>query len=203
MALTRRQSETLSFIQQFLGEHGYSPSLREIAQHLGLRSVATAHQHVQALVGKGLVAREWNRTRAIDLVDDAGGRLLRLPLLGAIPASPPAEAYAEQDEQVEVPRSLVGVGEHFGLSVSGDSMIEAGIHDGDIVIVRRQPTANDGDTVAVLLDDRVTLKRLRRRAGHVLLEPANAAMQPIEVRSGELVIQGVVVALLRKYAMPA
>ena len=201
-ALTRRQSQTLQFIRQFIREHAYAPSLREIARHLNLSSVATVHQHVRALVEKGLINKEWNRTRALEVVEVDSPSAVRLPLLGAIPASPPAPAFAEAhaEEQVEVPTSLLGVGEHFGLTVSGNSMIDDGIHDGDIVVCRRQETAENGATVAVLLDGEVTLKRLRRADGRVVLEPANAAMSPIEVSSGELQVQGIVVALLRKYA---
>jgi len=196
--LSRRQAETLAYVQEYLARNGYAPSLREVAQHLGVRSVATVHQHMRALEDKGYVMRDWNKTRAIVPVDVASGGAVTLPLLGRIPASPPAEALLTDDE-VEVPANLIGIGDHFGLTVSGESMMDDGIRDGDIVIVRRQQTAHNGETVAVLLDGEVTLKKLDRADGRVMLRPANAAFAPIEV-TGDLEIQGVVVALLRKYA---
>lgn len=201
LSLSPRQVETLRFIRTFLSERGYAPSLREIADHLGVKSVATAHQHVHALEAKGAIEKEWNRMRSIVPVGVVDGGVVTLPLFGRIPASPPSEACVQADE-VEVPRVLVGVGEHFALTVSGDSMIEEGIHDGDIVVVKRQPVARDGQAVAVLLNGEVTLKKIYRHSGRVELRPANATMAPIFVDRGDLQVQGVVVALLRKYPLP-
>jgi len=201
MALTRRQREIYDFVCRFIEERGYSPSLEEIGEHFGLSSVATVHKHVHHLVEKGLLRKAWNRSRSVEPVDirpPAGS--LTLPLLGTVAAGAPIEAV-EVQESIAVPRELAPrAGEAFVLRVRGDSMIDEQIRDGDYVVVESRPDARDGETVVALIDgEEATLKRLRRRGRTVRLEPANAALRPLEVPAHRVEIRGVVRGLVRRY----
>ena len=200
MALTRRQREVYDFICAFLEDHGYSPSLEEIGEHFGLSSVATVHKHVQHLVEKGLLKKAWNRSRSVEPVAPPAATVVPLPLLGLVAAGAPIEAI-EVAETIDVPRQLVPRrGDCFVLQVRGDSMIEDQIRDGDFVVVESRPEARDGETVVALVGgEEATLKKFYRRGRHVRLQPANSAMQPIEVPAGEVEIRGVVCGLLRQY----
>jgi repressor LexA len=206
MALTRRQRDVLEVIRTFIARHGYSPSLEEIGQALGLSSVATVHKHVSHLVDKGLVRRVWNQNRSIDLVDGPrpsdGGGAAALPLLGTIAAGSPLEAV-RSDEEVAVPADMVPGGGRpaYVLRVRGDSMIDEQIRDGDLVVVEGRPQARDGETVVALVDGQeATLKRLYREGASVRLQPANAAMGPLILAADRVQVQGVVVGVIRKYA---
>ncbi|UCE87212.1 MAG: transcriptional repressor LexA [Deltaproteobacteria bacterium] len=200
MALTRRQRQILDYLERFIAQHGYSPSLQEIGGHFGLSSVATVHKHVQHLVDKGLVRKSWNRSRSVELVSDPAADGTTLPLLGSVAAGAPIEAI-EVEERIGVPPEMIGsAGESFVLRVRGDSMIEEQIRDGDYVVVESRPVARDGETVVALIrGEDATLKRLYRNGATVRLVPANAAMQPIEVPAQEVEIRGVVRGLLRRY----
>jgi repressor LexA len=186
MPLTRRQREVLDFVRQFLAERGYSPSLEEIGEHFGLSSVATVHKHVQHLVEKGYLRKAWNRSRSVEPVEPPSSHVVALPLLGTVAAGAPIEAV-EVEESIEVPRHLVPPrGSCFVLRVRGDSMIDEQIRDGDTV-------------VALLRGADATLKTFYRRGSNVSLQPANVAMEPIEVPGREVEIRGVVRGLLRRY----
>ncbi|MFP8876350.1 MAG: transcriptional repressor LexA [Myxococcota bacterium] len=200
MALTRRQREVLDFIRSFVATHHYSPSLEEIAGHFGLSSVATVHKHVQHLVEKGHLRKAWNRARSVEPIESGGEGSVVLPLLGSVAAGRPIEAV-ETDETLEVPRSLLPRGgDCFALRVSGDSMVEDHIADGDFVIVESRPQATDGEAVVALLrGEEVTLKRFYRRGSRVRLEPANSEMRAFEVPAEDVEIRGVVRGLLRKF----
>ena len=200
MPLTRRQREVLDFVRQFLAERGYSPSLEEIGEHFGLSSVATVHKHVQHLVEKGYLRKAWNRSRSVEPVEPPSSHVVALPLLGTVAAGAPIEAV-EVEESIEVPRHLVPPrGSCFVLRVRGDSMIDEQIRDGDFVVVESRPEASDGDTVVALLRGAdATLKTFYRRGSNVSLQPANVAMEPIEVPGREVEIRGVVRGLLRRY----
>jgi repressor LexA len=200
MALTRRQREIYDFIRDFVAEKGYSPSLEEIGAHFHLSSVATVHKHVQRLVEKRLLRKAWNRSRSIEPVEPPSSGLVSLPLLGTVAAGMPIEAV-EVAETIGVPRDLVSKrGESFVLRVSGDSMIEDQICDGDFVIVESRPEARDGDTVVALVrGGDVTLKKLYRNGPTVRLEPANAALDSIEVPAEDVLVRGVVRGLIRRY----
>ena len=209
MALTRRQKQVLDFIAQFVEQHGYSPSYQEIAEGLGLGSLATVHKHIHALEAKHYLKRSFNRSRSLDLTQkylqmeqrrqEASAGLARVPLLGRIAAGSPVEA-------VENPENLdLGVlASHpgtYALQVRGDSMIEDHICDGDVVLVEPSTEVHDGDIVVALIGGQeATLKRFYREpGGFARLQPANASMQPIRVPLSELQIQGRVLAVLRKY----
>jgi repressor LexA len=201
MVLTKKQKLILDFITRFLDEKGYSPSLMEIGQHFGLRSVATVHKHVDNLRRKGLVRKTWNANRSLELTPAALGiRAIRLPLAGRVAAGAPIEAV-EQREVIAVPEDLVGRGESYVLQVRGDSMIDEQIRDGDYVVVEKRSRVYDGEVVVALLDGvEATLKTFRRQGDDVRLEPANPAMVPLVVSADRVRIQGVVVGLLRRYS---
>jgi repressor LexA len=202
MALTRRQREIFDYVCSFIDEHGYSPSLEEIGAHFGLSSVATVHKHVQHLVEKGLLRKSWNRSRSVEPVADEmpTAASVTLPLLGTVAAGAPIEAI-EIHESIAVPQELVPrSGEAFVLRVRGDSMIEERICDGDYVVVESRAVAREGETVVALLrGEEVTLKTFRPRGRSVRLEPANAALEPIEVPAEDVEIRGVVRGLVRRY----
>ncbi len=200
MALTRRQRQIYDFICDFIGEHGYSPSLEEIGGHFRLASVATVHKHVSQLVEKGWIKKAWNRSRSLEPARAADPAAVELPLLGVVAAGAPIEAI-EQRETISVPPELAaGSVERFALQVRGDSMIDEQIRDGDYVVLERRSEARTGDTVVALLrGEEATLKTFERHGSTVRLIPANATMQPIEVPAEEVEIRGVVRGLLRRY----
>ena len=205
MFLTRRQREIFEFVQEFMREKGYAPSIAEIGAHFKLTSPATVHKHLQNLTQKGLIKRSWNRSRAIELIPGAdtvgkgvAGMPIELPLRGMIAAGMPLEAV-QDNETIPLPWSA-GDNSLYVLKVKGSSMIEDHIQDGDYVIVEQRETAHNGETVVALVDgDSATLKRYYREGDHVRLQPANSEMDPILVKQGDFRIQGVVVGVLRKY----
>jgi repressor LexA len=201
MYLTRRQKEMLDFLNGYIQQNGYAPTIEETADHFGLRSLATVHKHLTNLQKKGLVKRDWNRSRALELVPTTVKvHAVELPLLGRVAAGSPIEAITAS-ETIFVPEDMVGREETYVLQVKGDSMIEEQIRDGDYVIVENRRFARDGEMVIALLDgETVTLKKLfREGGGRVRLQPANAALQPIYVDQDRLRVQGVVIGVLRKY----
>ncbi len=201
MYLTRRQKEMLDFLNGYIEQNGYAPTIEETAAHFGLHSLATVHKHLTNLQAKGLIKREWNRSRALELVPtEVKVRAVELPLLGRVAAGSPIEAITAS-ETIFVPEDMVGREETYVLQVKGDSMIEEQIRDGDYVIVENRRFARDGEMVIALLDgESVTLKKLYREGnGRVRLQPANAALQPIYVDQDRLRVQGVVIGVLRKY----
>ncbi|HWP65125.1 MAG TPA: transcriptional repressor LexA [Candidatus Limnocylindria bacterium] len=196
--LTRRQKQVLDFIRSHTRTRGYAPTLAEIRRHLGLGSVATVHKHVRQLEEKGAVRRLPHRSRALEVCDVAPARAARVRLLGTVAAGTPIEPI-EIEEVVAVPEELLGRGETFALRVRGNSMIDDGIYDGDVVLVERRSSAPDGATVVAVVRGEATVKRLARRRGKVYLLPANTTVQPIVARPDDVEIRGVVVALLRRY----
>src|SRR5688572_10954530 len=183
--LTDRQRQTLEFIAETVAERGYPPSVREACEALGLASSSTVHSHLQALQRKGYIKIDPTKPRAIELLFDTetGFATERrparsVPLLGRIAAGAPVLAEENVEEIYPMPADLVGDGNVFMLEVAGDSMIDAGIHDGDFVIIRQQPTAHTGEIVAAMIpsehgDAEATVKTIRHRGSAVILEPAN------------------------------
>ncbi len=207
--LTKRQRELLNFLDGFIRENGYSPSLEEICDGVGLSSIATVHVHLRNLESKKMIRRLANRSRSIELLPVArkqneasrqsASSLIELPLLGRVAAGVPIEAIAD-DATVEVPEDFVRGRENFVLRVKGDSMIEDQICDGDLVVVERRETARAGETVVALVGGHeATVKRFYPEGRNIRLQPANSTMEPIIVPADECEIQGVVVGLLRKY----
>lgn len=204
MALTRRQRQVYDTIRAFIARHGYSPSLEEVGEKLGLSSVATVHRHVVRLIEKGLLRKDANRSRSVEVVEDEPPASVALPLLGIVSAGAPLEVF-EDPETFAVPRELVGRRRgSFVLRVRGDSMIDEQIRDGDYVVVEGRSDARDGEVVVALVRGReATLKRLQRRGERVRLLPANAALKPIDLPAEEVEIRGVVRGLVRVFARPA
>ena len=200
LPLTKRQREILDYLNEFIQQHGYAPSLEEIGRRFGLSSLATVHKHLTNLQEKGFIKRAWNRSRSVELVPTRiGGRAIELPLLGFVAAGAPIEAVASA-ESISVPEDLVGKRDTYVLRVKGDSMIDEQIRDGDFVIVENRRTARDGEMViALLAGSDVTLKKFYRENSHVRLQPANPAMQPMTFPAEQVQIQGVVVGVMRKY----
>lgn len=198
--LTRRQREILDYLQEFIQQHGYAPSLEEIGRRFNLSSLATVHKHLSNLQEKGFIRRSWNRSRSVELLSArTGQRAVELPLLGFVAAGAPIEAIASA-ETIAVPEDLTGKRDTYVLRVRGDSMIDEQIRDGDYVIVEDRKTANNGEMVIALLGGtEVTLKKFYREHGRVRLQPANPAVQPILVDAVHVQVQGVVVGVMRKY----
>ena len=200
LPLTKRQKEVLDYLNDFIQQHGYAPSLEEIGRRFGLSSLATVHKHLTNLQEKGFIKRAWNRSRSVEMVPTrTGGRSIELPLLGYVAAGSPIEAVAGT-ETIAVPENLVGKRDSYVLRVKGDSMIDEQIRDGDYVIVEDRRTAENGEMViAMLHGSDVTLKKLYRDQGRIRLQPANPAIQPILASPDDVQIQGVVVGVMRKY----
>lgn len=194
------QEKILEFIKQEIREKGYPPSVREICQAVSLKSTSTVHGHLQRLEKKGLLHRDEMKPRAIEVLDSREREtenVVSVPLIGEVAAGIPITAEQEFIESLPLPESFVGSGEHFILNVRGTSMIEIGIRDGDMVVVRRQETADNGEIVVAMIDGEATVKRFFRENGHFRLQPENESMEPIIV--DEVVILGKVTALLRQY----
>jgi len=193
--LTKKQKEVLDFILKFKKEKGYSPSLEEIAEYFDV-SIPTIHQHIQALKEKGMLSTRKGEKRSISLKDDPFS-VIYIPLVGTIAAGQPIEAIEVPDESIAIPKNEISRPEEcYALRVKGDSMIKEGIFDGDIVIVRKQPTADDGQTVVAIIDDNeATLKKIYKEKDRIRLQPANQEMLPIFRR--EVEIRGVVVKIIR------
>ena len=198
--LTKRQREILDYLNDFILQHGYAPSLEEIGKRFSLSSLATVHKHLTNLQQKGFIKRAWNRSRSVELLPTrTTARAVELPLLGVVAAGAPIEAIVG-NETIEVPESLVGKRDTYVLRVRGDSMIDEQIRDGDFVIVEDRKSADNGEMVIALLGGAdVTLKKFYRENGRVRLQPANPTMQPILVDPDQVQVQGVVVGVMRKY----
>jgi len=195
---SKKQAEVLEFIAKFQREKGYSPSLGEIASHFKI-SIPTVHQHISYLRKKKLLITHKGKKRSIHPLNDKKGGLLEIPIMGTIAAGQPIEAI-RNPEPIEVPRSMLSKGtNHYALKVSGTSMIEEGISDGDIVIVREQQTVDDGEKAVAYLPDKdaVTLKKIYRDKNRIKLVPANKTMKPFYEKNVE--VQGKVVGVIRKY----
>ena len=202
LIIYKRQQQILSFIKQYIQAHGSAPTLKLIAESIGVSSLATVHEHLQALQEKGLIKRKAGKIRSIDLAggdfnDNKSG--FEAPILGYIAAGSPIQTFTDPNATMSIPSSLVsGKKRTYVLQVRGESMIEDGIMDGDHVIIEQIDIALDGEIVVALLDNGMaTLKRFFKEATRIRLEPANSAMQPIFVKNVR--IQGRVVGLVRKY----
>ena len=206
MAITKRQRQVYDFIADFVQKNQYSPSFEEIGVGLGLSSLATVHKHISNLEKKGLLTRDYNRSRSIDLLPPKGrlkqamavNTTMVLPLLGRIAAGQPIEAVSNP-ETISL-ADFVRSKEVFVLEVRGDSMQDEHIIDGDYVLVEKIKTAHNGDIVVALVDTTdATLKRFYREGDNIRLQPSNAAMRPIIVPAASVEIQGRVIGVLRKY----
>jgi repressor LexA len=199
--LTRRQREILKFITAFLETEGYAPSLEEIRDHFGLAAVSTVHEHVEKLAAKGYLTRGWNRSRSISLTPDllVKRSARTVPLLGRVAAGSPVEAIVDAEE-IPVPEAFLGRKETYALRVTGDSMVDEGILDGDVLIVEKASAAENGSLVIALIrGSEAAVKRFHRSGKKVKLVSANPAHPPMVFDAREVRVQGVVVGLLRNY----
>src|SRR5215475_2506287 len=228
--LTRKQLELLRFIHERLTETGVPPSFDEMKDALDLRSKSGIHRLITALEERGFIRRLPNRARAIEVIkqpdgfgagrargftpsviegnlgrvrassDDDGSRPVAVPVMGRIAAGTPIEAIENKTNVVNVPPELLGSGDHFALEIRGDSMIDAGIFDGDTALIKKTDTADTGDIVVAVIDEEeATLKRFRRRGASIALEPANAAYEVRILPPNRVKIQGKLVGLFRRY----
>jgi len=200
--LTKRQQQILDFIRAEIHRRGYPPSVREIGEAVGLSSSSTVHSHLAALEAKGFIRRDPSKPRALEVLDyrDADravdyGQMRAVPMVGQVAAGVPILAAENIDATMSLPIELADENT-FILKVKGDSMIEAGILDGDYIVVRQQSTADNGDVVVAMLDDSATVKRFFREDGRVRLQPENATMEPIYAT--DVSILGKVQALFRR-----
>ena len=200
MALTKRQREILDYVQSFIESYGYSPSFEEIARYFGYSSLATVHEHLTNLEQKGYLKKNYNKSRSLELVQHEGALAVELPLLGTVAAGLPIEAI-EQRETISVPYDLLRGGNNYVLRVKGNSMVDEQIRDGDYIIVNSRQTAENGEMVVALVHgESATVKKyFRERDGRIRLQPANPEMQPMFFREDDVQLQGIVVAVIRKY----
>ena len=207
--VTKRQQAVLDCIEECIREKGYGPTVREVCQSLGLSSPSTVHVHLKALEDKGMIKRDPLKSRSIALnyplqepeelsnvLQPTFGKIVNVPLVGNVAAGSPILAEENMTDTISLPTDIVGDAPSFLLSVRGESMIEAGINDGDYVVVKEQPVANNGDIVVAIIDDGATVKRFYKESDHIRLQTENASMEPIITR--DCSIAGKVVAVFRR-----
>ena len=213
--LTERQRDILNFIRDFQKARGVAPTHREICDHFGFSSYGTVYKHLSLLEKKGLIRRDWNQKRGVEVVEQpeekaaaaalsrqresgSGSTARELPLFGYIAAGRPLDVDVS-DEMIAVPEHLTTRGENYVLKVRGDSMVDDGILDGDLVIIARRELAENGEMVVANVSGEVTLKRLYREGDRVRLQPANSMMSPIYAAARDVAVQGIVVGLMRRF----
>jgi len=197
--LTKRQKQILDYIRSYACKRGYSPSLEDTKKHFRLSSVATVHQHIEALRRKGYLKKQANQPRGIELYHSKPKEnLVQIPLLGTIAAGEPIEAIDDPETITVTKKQLSSSGRHFALRVKGNSMIDEGIFDGDTVIIREQSTAENGETVVAIIDENeATLKKIYREKNRIRLQPANPSMHPFY--PAEVEIRGKVISVTRNF----
>ena len=203
--LTQRQKEIFLYIREQVRERGYPPSVREIGNAIGLRSSSTVHGHLKRLENKGYIKRDPTKPRAIEILFEdpedstitvGNKELLQIPIVGNVTAGGPILAVQNIEEYFPLPREFASDETAFMLRVKGDSMIEAGILNGDYVVVRQQPDAINGDIVVAMIEDEATVKRFYKEKGHIRLQPENPAYEPIITQNAQIL--GKVIGVLRR-----
>lgn len=202
LVLYKRQKQILDYLNDYIEKYGHAPTLVEIAKKLGVKSLATVHEHLQTLEKKGLIKKSGGISRSIELIDQKIGKIVKgveLPLSGFIAAGAPIEPYTDPNATFAISSNMVSPSKKsYVLQVKGESMIEDGILDGDFVVIEETNQANNGDIVVAMVDSGVvTLKRFYREKDHIKLMPANSAMKPILAKN--VTIQGKCVAVIRRY----
>jgi repressor LexA len=206
--LTERQRDILNFIRSFQKDRGVAPTHREICDHFGFSSYGTVYKHLSLLQKKGLIRRDWNQKRGVELVEEQPSQAAaplpqdaiarELPLFGYIAAGRPLDVEVSS-ETITVPEHLTRRGDNYVLKVRGDSMVDDGILDGDLVIIARRERADNGEMVVANINGEVTLKRFYNEGERVRLQPANSMMSPIYAHARDVAVQGVVVGLMRRF----
>ena len=195
--LTKRQKQVYDFIKKYIRKHEISPTFEDIKKHLRLKATSTVSEHIEELIEKGFIIKNGYGARSIEIVDNKKFDLVQIPLLGIIAAGRPIEAIENYSETITLAKNEIEtLGQHYALKVEGDSMVNEGIFDGDIVVIRQQETADDGQTVVAIIDDNeATLKKIYREKTRIKLQPANQAMLPIFRK--EVEVRGIVVKIVR------
>ncbi|GMQ64865.1 transcriptional repressor LexA [Vallitalea maricola] len=199
--LSEKQIKILNFIKSEILNKGYPPAVREICDAVGLKSTSTVHGHLERLEKKGIIRRDPTKPRAIEIIDESFSptrrELVSVPIVGRVAAGEPLLAVENIEEYFPIPAEFIPNKQTFMLNVNGSSMIEAGIYDGDLILVQQQNQAIDRDIVVALIEDSVTVKRFFRESGHIRLQPENSAMNPIIVDN--VTILGKVIGLFRRF----
>lgn len=200
MSLTKKQKQVFDYISEYVDENGYSPTQIEIKEFFGFKSLGSVQDYIRYLKNAGYLENDPNSVRGLTPVDPNRtlSQAIEIPLHGSVAAGNPIEAM-EGDQTIEVPVGMVGKGNHFALTVSGESMIEDGIFDGDIIIVKESRTAVNGQTVIATINNEATVKRYYSKSKKIELHPANSSMSPIIVDGGDFQIKGILVGLYRSY----
>ncbi|RKY82134.1 repressor LexA [candidate division KSB1 bacterium] len=198
MNLTEKQKRVFEFIKDFIQTKGVSPTYEEIRRYFGFKSVRSVQKYVMQLEERGYIRIPVRNKSRMITITEHGIPSVVIPMAGIVAAGRPIEAV-EHDSTISVPQEMLGRGEYFALKVKGSSMVEDGIFDGDTIVVKKQSTAVNGQTVVALVQGEATVKKFYKKGGAVELKPANSSMKSIVVREGEFEIQGIVVGLLRRY----
>ena len=196
-ASEENQKKIFDFIKQEIEDKGYPPSVREICSAVGLKSTSTVHAHLNHLEKRGLIRRDATKPRALEIIDGSMSRGRSVPLVGRVTAGLPILAIENIEDYITLPQSMLGRDELFCLRVQGESMIDAGILDGDIIVVREQSNAENGEVVVAMIEDEATVKRIFFEPDRVRLQPENRHMEPIYAESAQVL--GKVVALFRQF----
>lgn len=202
MSLTKKQKQVYDYIVEYINDNDFSPTQMEIKEHFGFKSLGSVQDYIRYLKNANYIQNDTNSVRGLTPV--SGGitnnndNIIDIPLHGKVAAGNPIEAI-EGTENISVPATMIGRGSHYALTISGESMIEDGILDGDVIVVKEQKNANNGDTVVAVIDNEATVKRYYKNKSIIELHPANSTMKPIVVKSGDFQIKGVLVGLLRSY----
>jgi repressor LexA len=197
MALTKKQKEVLDFITEYVRENGYSPTQKEIQEYFGFKSLGSVQDYIKYLTNGGFLVNDSHSVRGL-MPSNVQQNAEDIPLLGSIAAGIPIEAIENQDV-ISVPTHMLGKGQHYALKVKGDSMIEEGILNGDIAIIKHQTQATNGQIVVAVIDNETTLKKYFKRSKQIELHPANQSMKPIILKDQECEIRGLLVGLIRAY----
>lgn len=202
MSLTKKQKQVYDYIVEYIEENDYSPTQMEIKEHFGFKSLGSVQDYIRYLKNANLLQNDTNSVRGLTPVttgsNNSNDNVIDIPLHGKVAAGNPIEAI-EGSENIPVPAAMIGNGNHYALTISGESMIEDGILDGDVIVVKEQSNAHNGDTVVAVIDNEATVKRYYKKKTSIELHPANSTMKPIIVKNGDFQIKGVLVGLLRSY----
>lgn len=199
MSLTKKQKEVYDYICEYIQENSYSPTQLEIKEYFGFKSLGSVQDYIKYLKNSGHLISDTNSVRGLKPANDqSNSNYIDIPLHGQVAAGNPIEAF-EGNELISVPNHMIGKGSHYALVVSGESMIEDGILDGDTVIVKEQNTAQNGQTVVAVINNEATIKRFYQNKKQIELHPANSTMKPIIIRDGDFSIKGILVGLIRAY----
>lgn len=208
MSITKKQKEVLDYIISYTDKNGYSPTQKEIKEHFGFKSFGSVQRYIKYLANAGYLESDWNARRGLKVVEEtpahtpSSPEFAEVPLLGKVAAGIPIEAIESADESIQVPSNMVqGSHKYFALKVKGDSMIEDGIFEDDLIVCRHQNTAQNGQTVVAVIEGEATVKRFKKSRSQIELIPANSSMEPIIVNqnSGAFSIAGILVGLIRSY----